>query len=390
MPPAGQFPLVTLHPAGDADNRWVALLLEADAPLDGAMLAHVLTDLHLDATLGSLACVAAVDPAHVDPALAASLPAAHIVLRFPVEIAVDPACQEMLAALHAAGFRLMATGMPPADAALYAGVESLALTCPGSALPGAARNWLQRLPGPHLALGTAEKLCPGFCKFHWLAGHYAGQVSPAIKDKSGSRTLLIRLLSLVTSDAESAELEAVIKRDPGLSYNLLKLVNSVAFAPAGRIENFNQAIALLGRRQLQRWLQLLLYAGSHGSNTFSPLLPRAALRARLMEDLAQHVRLTRDQQDSAFMVGMFSLLDALFGAPLIEILEPLNLADDIVQALLAGRGPLGGLLAVVVASEGPPTPQLAGALAAAGIGNADWAALLVEAVAWAVQVSREA
>lgn len=387
---SGPFPLVTLQPAGDAGHRWVALLLEADRPLDGELLSYLMADLHLDATLDSLSCVAAVDPATVDPGLGAVLPSGRVFLRFPVGVAIDPERRDMLAALHAAGFQLMATGAPPEGAELAEGVSSLALTCPGKVLPGEARAWLQRLAGPHLALGTQDDLCPGFCKFHWLAGHYAGHASPESKDRSGSRALLVQLLSLVTSDADSAALEAVIKRDPALSYNLLKLVNSVAFSPASKIANFNQAITLLGRRQLQRWLQLLLYANAPGSDKASPLLPRAALRARLMEDLAQRKGLSRDQQDHAFMVGMFSLLDALFGTPLAQIVAPLNLADAIVQALVAGDGPLGGLLAVVRASEGPPSPQLAAALDASGIGNAEWAAVLTEAVGWAVHVSREA
>lgn len=384
------FPLITLQPAWDANNSWVALLLESDPPLDGAALAHVLTGLHLDAVLGDLFCVAAVDAATVDPALGAALPPGRVVLRIPVAAAGDAACCGMLAALRRAGFGLMADGLPAPGAALCEGIGALATTCPGRVVPRGFGAWLQRLPGPHLALGTAESTCPGFCKFHWFAGHLAGHASPAGKGQSGSRALLIKLLSLVTSDADTPELEAVIKCDPGLSYNLLRLVNSVAFAPGGKIDSFSQAIALLGRRQLQRWLQLLLYARPLGSDKASPLLPRAALRARLMEDLARHARLAAEQQDHAFMIGMFSLLDLLFDAPLAEIVAPLNLADPVVQALVAGAGPLGGLLAAVRASEGPATPALAAAVAAAGIAGADWAALLVEAAGWAAQVSREA
>lgn len=205
-----------------------------------------------------------------------------------------------------------------------------------------------------------------------------------------ARSLLLKLLSLVTSDADSAEIEAVIKRDPNLSYQLLKLVNSVAFAPGKKITNFMQAIALLGRRQLQRWLQLLLYARPHGSPVASPLLPKAALRAGLMEALAKRDGLSHEMQDHAFMVGMFSLLDALFGQPLAEIITPLNLSEDIFLALTEGGGPLGALLAVIRAGEGLPTPELATRLEAAGISRETWAAALAEAVRWAVQVSREA
>ncbi len=204
------------------------------------------------------------------------------------------------------------------------------------------------------------------------------------------RSLLLKLLSLVTSDADSAEIEAVIKRDTNLSYQLLKLVNSVAFAPNKKITNFAQAIAILGRRQLQRWLQLLLYARPHGSPVASPLLPRAALRASLMETIAKRQGLSHELQDHAFMVGMFSLLESLFGLPLVNIITPLNLSDDIIQALTGGAGQLGKLLLMVGESEAAPSPALAAGLEAAGLTRETWAAALVEAVRWTVQVSREA
>ena len=90
------------------------------------------------------------------------------------------------------------------------------------------------------------------------------------------------------------------------------------------------------------------------------------------------------------MVGMFSLLEALFGTPLTEIIASLNLTDEVTQALTAGSGQLGRLFAIVIASEGEPGPALAGALDAAGIAREAWAAALTEAVRWTVQVSREA
>ena len=71
----------------------------------------------------------------------------------------------------------------------------------------------------------------------------------------------------------------VLKQDPALSYHLLKLVNSAAFGFANPIHNFTQAINVLGRRQLQRWLQLLLYARPQQDGMPNLLLPEAARRA---------------------------------------------------------------------------------------------------------------
>ena len=207
---------------------------------------------------------------------------------------------------------------------------------------------------------------------------------------NASRNLLLKLLVLVTSDADSGAIGNLIKHDPNLAYHLLKLVNSPAFAPDRKITGFAQAIVLMGHRQLQRWVQLLLYARPPGSTVASPLLPRAALRASLMEALARRTGLSHEQQDLAFMTGMFSLLETLFGTPLAAIIAPLNLDEGVVQALTAGTGRFGALLAAVVASEGPPSAPLAAALDTIGVTYEDWAAALAAAARWAVLVSQEA
>ncbi len=284
--------------------------------------------------LAEIPWVVRVDPLAIDPVLAADLPRERLILRFPLAQAGDPACAAALAALRQAGFGLMAGDLP--------------------------------------------------------AGWQVGMTTPAIQGDPTARSVLLKLLSLVTRDAESAEIEALVKRDASLAYKLLKLVNSVAFMPGRHIESFSQALVLLGRRQLQRWLMLLLFARPPGSETVSPLLPRAALRANLLEGIARRKGFARDDWDHAFMIGMFSLLDTLFGQPLAEIIAPLHLSAEVNRALLEGSGPLGALLKAVRCGEAGPTPELAAALAGIGLSQEAWGAALIEAARWAVMVGKEA
>lgn len=213
--------------------------------------------------------------------------------------------------------------------------------------------------------------------------------TPSFPPRSGpTQSLLLRLLSQITRDAETREIEATLKHDPQLSVQLLRLVNSVAFAPATRINSFAHAITLLGRRQLQRWLQLLLYASQAPGTQGNPLLARAAMRAALMEGLCKAGGSDRTTQDEAFMVGMFSLLEALFGQPLASIIEPLQLAKATNAALLQHAGMLGDLLTLVeVAPEGPQA--VAPALAKSRISNQIWCREQIGALRWTLQVGRE-
>jgi len=203
-----------------------------------------------------------------------------------------------------------------------------------------------------------------------------------------TQTLLLKLLAQITRDAQTRDIEATLKHDPQLSVQLLRLVNSAAFAPNTRINSFAHAITLLGRRQLQRWLQLLLYASQSSDSQGNPLLASAVFRATLMEDLCKTAGSDRSTQDQAFMVGVFSLLEALFSQPLAKIIGPLQLSQEVNIALLQHSGMLGNLLALVEAAE--QGPQMVGpALERTGISNEAWCKAQIEALRWTLQVSQE-
>jgi EAL and modified HD-GYP domain-containing signal transduction protein len=167
-----------------------------------------------------------------------------------------------------------------------------------------------------------------------------------------ARIGVLRLINLVISDAEANALEREFKRYPHLTYKLLRLVNSVAFGVATQIDSLRHAITILGRRQLQRWLQLLLFTQCAEGVPGQPLFALAATRGKLMELMMDSIAPgDRGQVDQAFMVGALSLLDVLFGMPLPDLLMELNLADAVRSALLNGEGLLGRLLSIVRALE---------------------------------------
>ena len=382
--PEEDFPLLTLSPVDDARHAWSALLLGGDAADPGYLpaMARLFGQLGLGEALAALPCILPLaDPEALDDALAAQLPAETIILLVPLARALDPAAAAARSRLRNRGFRLMAAGLPTTD--LPAEIDAVAGD--GSITPP------PRLPGPHLATGVddAGRLAAArSAGYGWFAGDYPLHPPPGKSPKGGSsRALLLRLLAMVAADAPSRDIEALLKQDPALSYHLLKLVNSVSFALTTPITSFGYAITLLGRRQLQRWLQLLIYA-QQGKDT-GALMARAAYRAGLMEALCQRVGGSKEDQERAFMTGMFSLLDALFGASLGQIIAPLNLAADVEAALLNRGGWLGGLLDIAGQSGRTPQPALAGQLAQVLLTPAAYAQAQVEACRWAINVSRE-
>jgi EAL and modified HD-GYP domain-containing signal transduction protein len=381
-------PLVDMQAAANAGNHWVALTLRIDADAgDPAAAWHAIFDSpDLLVAVAPLDCVLLIPtPAILTPALLDLMPPNRVMFAVAADALADQADCRHLAALQEEGYRILIDGVAPAGVPVPPTLRAVSRDCSEGPVP--APGSLPALFGPHLARGvhTAARLeqCAN-AGFGWFSGDYPVHPAPCRDPDDGtSRKRLLSLLGLVAADASTGELEALLKQDPALSYQLLKLATSAAFARGTPIASFAQAIGVLGRRQLQRWLQLLLYARQRADGLPNPLLPVAALRAARMESLCKQGGGDRDAQDLAFMVGAFSLLDVLLGISLNEIVAALQMAPATSAALLERSGPLGRLLKLVET----PAPALA-ALQEADIAPNRWWQSQLHAYHWAIQVSR--
>ncbi|RXZ32422.1 HDOD domain-containing protein [Oxalobacteraceae bacterium CAVE-383] len=391
------FPLVFLEPIADAHHQWVALALHL-SPSDGnntPLFNQLFNEYEFGAALGKLRCVLNVaDPVAFEAAFEAPLEPAQLVLRVPVEICRDPAHADALARLQRQGFTLVAQGLPGAPCLLGDCVSAVAVDYSAAVYPQ-AKAWLGvSAAGMHLAEDVNDQAAFDACQqigFRWFAGEYPLHASTqASRRDPTSRMRLLRLLDMVACDVDSHEIETQMKHDPTLTYQLFKLVSSAAFGFNSTISNYTQALNLIGRRQLQRWLQLLLYARHASDKSNNPLLPRAAARAGLMEALCQKLGCDRDEQDRAFIVGMFSLLSVLLSMPMLEIIGPLKLPLDVLVALTERRGRLGSLLRLVERAEYGEVPLRHADLAGCGLTPQGYCHSLVHAYRWASHVSAEA
>ncbi|WP_426211604.1 EAL and HDOD domain-containing protein [Massilia sp. TWP1-3-3] len=381
------FPLVNMDAVANMQNAWVALCLRVQAADGdtGAALHSLFGEPDLLAAIAPLNCILMLaSPAVLDAALLARMPVARVSFAFEAGALQDDDGRKRVAALHESGYRILVDGALAPGVSAPVGVTAVACDFTDSEPQSRV---LPLVFGPHLAHGVDSAARHAQCArvgYEWFSGAYALHPAPNPAPHDGSsRKRLMTLLGLLARDAETRELEALLKQDPALSYHLLKLANSAAFAHSTAITSFGQAISVLGRRQLQRWLQLLLYARQQADGLPNPLLPIAALRAAHLEALCKLNGGGRDEQDLAFMTGVFSLLDLLLGMPMAEIVGELNLPPNAANALLARSGPLGELLAMTEARQ-----VSAAMLEHAALTPRQWLGSQLHAYHWAIQVSR--
>lgn len=334
----------------------------AEGALRGSPLARLLNLLKSFDAAQPLGAEALVFAELLPQELLAELPVcefgARVVLQLPkLEPTQIGVAVPQLVQLRKLGFRLAigAQALSPAYAEWLSHVDFAFLDA--SAEPGKVALALKQLGGGQKVSLVAQRVMSrelysraadlGFSGF---MGPYFAQL-PA-KTRSAASPLqasLIKLIALVQREADAGEIEQVLRRDPALSFKLMRYVNSAGFGAGREVSSFRHAVMLVGYQPLQRWLFLVLATVTEG-NGASMLSRMAVVRGRLLELLAEDAGL-KAERDNAFILGVFSLMDVMLGQPMARVLEQVVLPDATKTALLHRTGRLGQLLRIAESCE---------------------------------------
>jgi EAL and modified HD-GYP domain-containing signal transduction protein len=176
-------------------------------------------------------------------------------------------------------------------------------------------------------------------------------------------------------------LEAIVKRDMALSFKLLRYINSAYFGLSNKVSSIMHAITLLGAREFKQWASLLVMA-SMGSDKPDELVVQALIRGRFCESLAPMLGMKQRSQE-LFLLGMFSVIDAILDRPLEEILKDLPLSDEIKDALSGKPNLLRAVFDYALAYEKGDWDGLSAKADALGLDESGIPAVYLAAMHWA-------
>jgi EAL and modified HD-GYP domain-containing signal transduction protein len=152
------------------------------------------------------------------------------------------------------------------------------------------------------------------------------------------------IIKELNSDSEIERVEGMFKSHPQLSVNLIKYLNSAAFATRSQITSIRHAISLLGYNNLKRWLLILAYASRSDMSKKSPLISSALYRATFFENIARVINLEKSEVEKSYLMGLVSNLSAIYKIPMDVMLSQISLDTEINEALLRKAGKLGTIL----------------------------------------------
>lgn len=171
-----------------------------------------------------------------------------------------------------------------------------------------------------------------------------------IKEKGipASKYVVMKLLGeTARENADVDEVVKLISQDARLTYKLLKIVNSAFFGLPRKVNSIQEAVVILGFKELKCWASLLSLASMDDKPT--ELLITAMVRGRMCQHLAE--KLQMEEPDKFFTAGLFSMLDALMDSHLEDIIQQMPFSDDLTRAVLKHDGQIGVVLHTVVAYE---------------------------------------
>lgn len=178
------------------------------------------------------------------------------------------------------------------------------------------------------------KMCKelGFTLFH--GPFFKSPDKITVRKLSSIEVSRFNLLQLIEKDEPDLDqLSATIQGDVSISFRLLAYLNSTAFGLPQKIKSIHQAILLLGWKTMKNWLRVVLLTDMSQTQDAPELVLLSAQRGKFLERVARDHDYWGFDPDSLNLLGIFSLLDALLGIPMTEIVKYLPLENRLKAAL---------------------------------------------------------
>jgi len=214
------------------------------------------------------------------------------------------------------------------------------------------------------------------------------QIIPGYKLSSSQLSRLKLLKELSTEDFEMPRLSEIVQSDVSLSYRLLQYINSTHFSTLIKVESIPRALGLLGRRNIQQWLRVTIMADLNTSDCGKELMWLSVTRGRFLQLLAEHKSLPFSPR-AMFIMGLFSLLDALLGQPMEKILKDIPLEEGIKACLIDPEASLCPWLTFLTMEERGQWAESNDLLNKEGVSPFLAAELGLQAQQWATNMLKE-
>lgn len=319
-----------------------------------------------------------------------ALPPANTVILVKEEIEASRTLLNNLHDLRGEGYQIMVGDFSasPGKVALYRTADILAIDFRDKTpevlgeLTAEAEQYGAQLMARRIETHEEHELAK-FMGFSLFQGYFFKQPNVlSTRKPSASDAAKLRLFYILKNDSPDYDLLAeTIEADVSISYRLLALLNSPTFGFLNKVSSIRQAVLLLGWKQIKHWLRLVILTDLTSPDKTFELAFLSAQRARFLELCAKLAKY--EDTEPMFLLGLFSLLEAIMDLPMANLLDHLFLEDSLKGALCGEENDYTPWLQLVESVEQVDWKQLDAMLETLGLNVADVEQCYHQAIAWA-------
>lgn len=330
----------------------------SDISISASVLNRILNEFGLESVLGGYLGFLKVDIEFLKNDIVTTIPSEHFILMILESSLFHPELESVLQKLHARGYRFGINSCI-ADTHTLSRIESLKSSLNYvriDVLRSLDENWndaFKRLKkmGQIVIASKVEtyEILDRYKEYgaDLYQGYYIKRPHTIENESlSMSQESIIRIWDLLQHDADISVIVKALEQDHALVLQMLQFINSSYFSFSSVITSVKQVIALIGRKAFGNWLLLLLVSHKSGGNTNHPLLLMVINRTEILSGLLvlSNPNYSREELDTAYLVGMLSLIHLLLKMDHREFLHKLHVSDEIEEAMFEAQGRWGQLV----------------------------------------------
>lgn len=176
---------------------------------------------------------------------------------------------------------------------------------------------------------------------------------PEMLKRRKINTVKSNMLALIQQASHAqlnfAAISDIFSADVGLTYKLLRFINSPVYGRSQDITSLKHALTYIGEVELKKFIALLALSDLAAAKP-SEIMRLSLYRAKFCEFIANY-RKDLENPPKAFLTGMLSLIDGVLDQDIKDVVEILPIDNEIKAALLGQQNDLSKYIRLAVSAE---------------------------------------
>ncbi|WP_448249992.1 EAL and HDOD domain-containing protein [Thalassotalea agariperforans] len=208
------------------------------------------------------------------------------------------------------------------------------------------------------------------------------------KANTAKQNILELIQHASAKEMDFSKISDTFSKDPGLTYKLLRFINSPVYGRNQEITSLKHALAYIGELELKKFISLLALSDL-SSGKCMELMRFSLVRAKFCEIISEKLH-DDNNPPKAFLTGILSLIDGILDQQINTVFDIIPIHNDIKEALMNKNNYLRHYLTLAKLTEQGDWKKSSLLTIKLGLANKDTYNAHMQAIEWADDILKQA